>query len=120
MRQPAESNGGGNLWRTDPPPVFQIGHTTQSEVMHALGLPSQVIALNAQTLFYYLREQQKLKSLSVIIYSHSRERIMYDRAIFFFDPNGLQQRLSPIFVGQATLEMDPPKPIKVKRRKTLR
>lgn len=80
-----------NLWRASPAPVFEIGTTTQSEVMKALGPPSQVIALGEQTLFYYLREQQKLKSLSVIIYSHSRERILYDRAIFFFDRRGVLQ-----------------------------
>jgi len=31
--------------------------------------------------------------------------------------NGLQQRISPVFVGQATLEMTRPKPIKNKRQK---
>jgi hypothetical protein len=31
--------------------------------------------------------------------------------------NGLQQRIAPVFVGQATLEMTRPKPIKVKRQK---
>ena len=78
-----------NLWRSDPAPAFAIGSTTQSEVMKVLGPPSQVIALGEQTLFYYLREQQKLKSLSLIIYGQSRERIMYDRAIFFFDREGV-------------------------------
>ena len=78
-----------NKWRVDPAPTFKIGSTTQSEVMKALGPPSQVIALDEQTLFYYLREQQKLKSLSLIIYSQSRERIMYDRAIFFFNREGI-------------------------------
>jgi len=80
-----------NLWRSDPAPVFEIGHTTQSEVMKALGPPSQVIAFGERTLFYYLREQQKLQSLSVIIYSQSREKILYDRAIFFFDRQGVLQ-----------------------------
>jgi len=32
--------------------------------------------------------------------------------------NGLQQRIAPVFVGQATLEMTRPKPIKIKRQKT--
>ena len=31
--------------------------------------------------------------------------------------NGIQQRISPVFVGQATLEMTRPKPIKNKRQK---
>lgn len=78
-----------NRWRVNPAPVFEIGTTTQAEVMQALGPPSQVIALHDQTLFYYLREQQKIRSLSLIIYSHSRERILYDRAIFFFDREGV-------------------------------
>jgi outer membrane protein assembly factor BamE (lipoprotein component of BamABCDE complex) len=78
-----------NKWRSTPRPIFEVGSTTQSQVMKVLGPPSQVIALDEQTLFYYLREQQKLQSLSVIIYSHSREKIMYDRAIFFFDQEGL-------------------------------
>lgn len=78
-----------NKWRTNPAPVFAIGATTQSEVMQALGPPSQVIALNDQTVFYYLREQQKLRSLSLFIYNQSRERIMYDRAIFFFSHDGI-------------------------------
>lgn len=81
--------GVDNKWRGDPAPSFVIGSTTQSEVMKALGPPSQVIALDEQILFYYLREQQKLQSLSVIIYSHSREKIMYDRAIFFFEREGI-------------------------------
>jgi len=32
--------------------------------------------------------------------------------------NGLQQRISPAYVGQGTLEMARPKPIKIKRQKT--
>lgn len=78
-----------NRWRADPAPSFAIGKTTQSEVMKALGPPSQVIALHDQTLFYYLREQQKIKALSLLVYNQSRERIMYDRAIFFFDRGGI-------------------------------
>jgi hypothetical protein len=32
--------------------------------------------------------------------------------------NGLQQRIAPVFVGQATLEMTRPNPIKIKRQKS--
>lgn len=78
-----------NLWRSDQPLQFQVGKSTQSQVMDALGPPSQVIALHDQTLLYYLREQQKLRSLSLLVYSQSRERITYDRAIFFFDKRGI-------------------------------
>jgi len=34
-----------NLWRTEPAPTFEVGKTTQSQVMESLGPPSQVIAL---------------------------------------------------------------------------
>jgi outer membrane protein assembly factor BamE (lipoprotein component of BamABCDE complex) len=78
-----------NLWRATPAPTFKKGRTTRSQVMEALGPPSQVIALNEQTLFYYLREQQQLKSFSLLVYNRSREQITYDRAIFFFDRRGV-------------------------------
>jgi outer membrane protein assembly factor BamE (lipoprotein component of BamABCDE complex) len=78
-----------NKWRSEPAPAFERGHTTQSQVMAALGPPSQVIGLHDQTLFYYLREQLKTKSVFLIFYNQTRERVSYDRAIFFFDKQGL-------------------------------
>jgi outer membrane protein assembly factor BamE (lipoprotein component of BamABCDE complex) len=78
-----------NKWRSASAPVFHIGRTTQSDVMRALGPPSQVIALHGQTLFYYLREQQRSRSLFLLVYNQSREEIIYDRAIFFFNQDGI-------------------------------
>ncbi len=78
-----------NQWRAEPAPVFEKGRTTQSEVMRALGPPSQVIGLQDRTLFYYLREQSKTRSLFLIVYNQTRERVGYDRAIFFFDKQGV-------------------------------
>ena len=77
-----------NKWRADPAPIFQKGKTSQSEVMTALGPPSQVIALHDQTLFYYLREQLRTKAFFLVLYNQTRENVSYDRAIFFFDKNG--------------------------------
>ena len=74
-----------NEWRAPSPPVFEKGRTTQSEVMEALGPPSQVIALPDQTLFYYLREQSRTKAAYFLIYNQNRQQITYDRAIFFFN-----------------------------------
>jgi hypothetical protein len=51
-----------NYWRDPSLPAFETGRTTQSDVMRALGPPSQVIALPDQTLFYYLREQSRTKA----------------------------------------------------------
>src|SRR5262245_21306184 len=78
-----------NKWRETPAPTFEKGRSTQSEVMHALGPPSQVIALSEQTLFYYLREQSRTKAFFLLIYNQTRQEIAYDRAIFFFNKNGV-------------------------------
>jgi hypothetical protein len=77
-----------NKWRDMSPPPFEKGKTTQSDVMRELGPPSQLIALHDQSIFYYLREQLRTKSLFLILYNQTRERISYDRAIFFFDKQG--------------------------------
>ena len=76
-----------NKWRAEPAPVFERGRTTRADVLHLLGPPSQVIGLRDQTLFYYLREQQKINGLITVVYNRTREQITYDRAIFFFNTN---------------------------------
>jgi len=78
-----------NYWRDDSLAVFEKDRSTQSDVLRALGPPSQVIALQDQTLFYYLREQTKTKAMYLIIYNQTREQITYDRAIFFFNKQGV-------------------------------
>ena len=74
-----------NNWRAFSMPAFEKGRTTQSDVMRALGPPSQVIGLQDQTIFYYLREQSRTKSVFLVIYNQTSQRITYDRAIFFFN-----------------------------------
>jgi len=74
-----------NEWRNPALPIFEKGRTTQTDVMQALGPPSQVIGLPDQTLFYYLREQSNAKSVYLILYNQTRQQITYDRAIFFFN-----------------------------------
>jgi len=78
-----------NSWRDPALSAFEKGRTTQSDVMHALGPPSQVIALQDQTLFYYLREQSRTKAMFLVIYNQTRQEIIYDRAIFFFNKEGI-------------------------------
>ena len=74
-----------NNWRGSPPPTFEKNRSTQSDVMSALGPPSQVIALQDQTIFYYLREQSRTKGFFLVIYNQTRQQITYDRAIFLFN-----------------------------------
>ncbi len=77
-----------NRWRAEAAPVFKQGETTEHDVLVALGPPSQLINLGNKTVFYYLQEQKKGNSLILILYNQTREKITYDRAIFFFDQQG--------------------------------
>ena len=66
-----------------------VGTTTQAEILEALGPPSQVIGLRDQTVFYYLQEQSKGRGAIFIVYNQVSEKVVYDRAIFFFDSGGV-------------------------------
>jgi outer membrane protein assembly factor BamE (lipoprotein component of BamABCDE complex) len=81
--------GVDNLWRDKDTPEFIRGETTQSEVLEALGPPSQIIALEKEVVFYYLRELEKSKGAILILYNLTNDAITYDRAIFFFDKKGI-------------------------------
>ena len=81
--------GVNNIWRDDSLPPFEKGRTTQSDIINLLGPPSQVIALNDQIIFYYMHERGKLNKYFLGIYNWSIEKIRFDRAIFFFDENGI-------------------------------
>jgi len=76
-------------WRDPAVPAPVVGTTTQSEILDALGPPSQVIALRDQTVFYYLREQDTGRGGIFIVYNWLKEDVTYDRAIFFFDAAGV-------------------------------
>ena len=78
-----------NLWRSDSFPVLAKGVTTQAEIMTLLGPPSQIINLEDQVVFYYLREEKKGSGFILILYNYSKIDVEYDRAIFFFDKKGI-------------------------------
>lgn len=78
-----------NRWRAADAPVFEPGSTTESDVLRALGPPSQVISLGDRSVFYYLLEQGTGKALILLVYNDVRANVKYDRAIFFFDARGI-------------------------------
>lgn len=82
-----------NLWRSGG---FQAteGVTTEAEVLTALGPPSQIINLENETVFYYLREAFRSDRLLLIIYNRTKRTAQYDRAIFFFDRSGILRKAS--------------------------
>ncbi len=85
------TRGVDNLWRTAAMPSPVVGTTTQTDILNALGPPSQVIGLRDQTVFYYLREQGRGRGAIFIVYNTLDERVTYDRAIFFFGADGRLQ-----------------------------
>jgi len=76
-----------NLWRQ--PQSFINGVTTSQKVLAALGPPSQVLTVGNQTVYYYLKEQVTREGLLLLIYNETTEVSVFDRAIFFFDEQGL-------------------------------
>ncbi|MEM6421790.1 MAG: hypothetical protein AAF698_04305 [Pseudomonadota bacterium] len=77
-----------NLWREDGFAV-QEGVTTEAELLEALGPPSQLINLGRETVYYYLTEAFRSDRLLLIVYNRTQRNTNYDRAIFFFDENGV-------------------------------
>ena len=92
-----------NEWRQDPFSVV-VGETTEQQVLDYLGPPSQVIPLKDRTVFYYVLEESRSKSLYTIIYNQTNTRITYDRAVFFFGEDGLL-----VEYALSTKELQPPK-----------
>jgi outer membrane protein assembly factor BamE (lipoprotein component of BamABCDE complex) len=74
-------------WHDLDATAFVPGQTTRSEVMEALGPPSQILTVGEETAFYYMLEMTEKKGLILLIYNTRDERTSYDRAVYFFDAN---------------------------------
>ncbi len=78
-----------NIWRQKTLPLLEKGKTTQSDILDAMGPPSQIIPLGEKVVFYYLHELDTSRTLIFIVYNQTRDDQIYDRAIFFFDQDGI-------------------------------
>lgn len=87
-------DGVDNLWREVSVDAFQEGQTTQADVLEMLGPPSQLIALSDQTVFYYLTEKTSGKGYIFIFWNQVNAKSEYDRAIFFFDSDGVLEEFA--------------------------
>ena len=87
-------DGVDNLWRDVPADTFEKGVTTQADVLELLGPPSQLISLQNQNVFYYLTEEMSGDGKIFIVWNQASAESKYDRAIFFFDTNGVLQEFS--------------------------
>ena len=81
-------SGVDNIWRSADPPMWEAGKTTEADVIDALGPPSQLIGLEKETVYYYLREERKASGVFLLAYNWKNQKLVYDRAIFFFDLKG--------------------------------
>ncbi len=83
-----------NEWRSPDVPPWEPGVTTASEVTAVLGPPSQLIALHDETVFYYMREGKGGHALMLFVWNTGTQTTSYDRAMFFFDKQGLLRKYS--------------------------
>jgi outer membrane protein assembly factor BamE (lipoprotein component of BamABCDE complex) len=74
-------------WQPDALAGLVRGQTTRQEVLQLLGPPSQVIALDEETVLYYLFERSEGEGIVLIVYNRMQIDTRYDRAILFFDEN---------------------------------
>ncbi len=81
-------------WQSVVTEKLVIGKTTRAEVLKLLGPPSQVIALDNESVLYYLFERSEGEGLILIVYNRMRIDTRYDRAIFFFDENDVLTEFS--------------------------
>lgn len=81
-------------WQSVVTEKLVIGKTTRPEVLKLLGPPSQVIALDNESVLYYLFERSEGEGLILIVYNRMRIDTRYDRAIFFFDENDVLTEFS--------------------------
>lgn len=76
-------------WQESVTNELEKGKSTRKDVMALLGPPSQLIALDEESVLYYLFEHSKGDGLILILYNRMRINTRYDRAVFFFDENDI-------------------------------
>lgn len=79
-------------WETLPD--FEVGVSTRRSVLDSLGPPSQILTSQDGSAFYYLLERTEASGLILLVYNTRSERTDYDRAIYFFDEDGVLQEWS--------------------------
>lgn len=86
----SDQQGVDNLWREESKiEGLEEGRTTQNDVIQLFGPPSQIINLDKGTVFYYLLQEKKGRGMFLLLFNFKNEVVSYDRAIFFFDNNGV-------------------------------
>ena len=76
-------------WQSNVTEQLESGKSTRDDVMKLLGPPSQIISLDEETAFYYLFERTAGEGYILVLYTRFTVDARYDRAVFFFDENGV-------------------------------
>ena len=86
----SDQQGVDNLWREDAKVEGIVeGKTTQNDIIQLFGPPSQIIDMDTGAIFYYLLQDKKGSGVFLLLFNYKKERVSYDRAIFFFDNEGI-------------------------------
>lgn len=86
----SDQQGVDNLWRDDSKVQgIEEGITTQNEIINLFGPPSQIIDMDNGAIFYYLLQDKQGKGVFLLLFNYKTEKINYDRAIFFFNEEGI-------------------------------
>lgn len=76
-------------WQTSVTDKMVKGETTRKDVLTLLGPPSQLIALDEESVLYYLFEHSEGDGMILILYNRMKINTRYDRAVFFFDEDDI-------------------------------
>ena len=76
-------------WKQIGADALVDGETTRNEVLELLGPPSQILSLGEETAFYYMLEKTRGRGVILIVYNDRSEKTVYERAVFFFDREGV-------------------------------
>lgn len=86
----SDQQGVDNLWREKAKVEdIQEGKTNQNDIIQLFGPPSQIIDMDNGAVFYYLLQDKKGSGVFLLLFNYKKERVSYDRAIFFFDKQGI-------------------------------
>lgn len=81
-------------WQPEVMSGIEVGKTTRRDVLRDLGPPSQIIALEEETVLYYLFEKAEGEGMILILYNTVDINTRYDRAVFFFDESDVLSEYS--------------------------
>jgi len=85
----SSKRGVPTAWKKVGANAFVEGETTRKDVLELLGPPSQILSLGDETAFYYMLERTNGEGVILILYNDRTETTSYDRAVFFFDRDGV-------------------------------